>query len=387
MGEIGVFERGATVDQTAYALLSDLLRIAREREWTGARSSPRSRPGSLPRGRAPARGAEEVVVFAAASLTDALAEIARGFEAPTGHRVVSSFGGSNDLARQIRAGAPGRRLRLGERRADGRAREGRTGARGGPRRPALEPARGRRPARLDGRGPRGRRTSPRPDGSPSPTRGGAGRHLRAGVAREARPLGPPARAGRAHARRARRARRGRLRERATPVSSTGPTPRSRAACGSPSRCPPTRRRASSTRRRCCARARPGGSRLLRAPALARGAGRLRAARLRSCSRRGRRDGRARTCGIVVFTLQMAAAATAARARARRRRRLPARPLPRPGARRPRDAALAAARAAADRRRPRSCSSCSAATARSAPGSPRTASRSSSPGRRSCSRRP
>ena len=29
MGEIGVFERGATVDQTAYALLSDLLEIAR----------------------------------------------------------------------------------------------------------------------------------------------------------------------------------------------------------------------------------------------------------------------------------------------------------------------------------------------------------------------
>ena len=31
MGEIGVFERGATVDQTAYALLSDLLEIARAR--------------------------------------------------------------------------------------------------------------------------------------------------------------------------------------------------------------------------------------------------------------------------------------------------------------------------------------------------------------------
>jgi homoserine dehydrogenase len=30
MGEIGVFERGATVDQTAYALLSDLLQVIRE---------------------------------------------------------------------------------------------------------------------------------------------------------------------------------------------------------------------------------------------------------------------------------------------------------------------------------------------------------------------
>jgi len=50
--------------------------------------------------------ADEVVVFAAASLADALREIAKGFEARTGHRVVLSLGGSNDLARQIRAGAP-----------------------------------------------------------------------------------------------------------------------------------------------------------------------------------------------------------------------------------------------------------------------------------------
>ncbi len=49
---------------------------------------------------------EEVVVFAAASLADALREIGSAFEARTGHRVVLSVGGSNDLARQIRAGAP-----------------------------------------------------------------------------------------------------------------------------------------------------------------------------------------------------------------------------------------------------------------------------------------
>jgi molybdate transport system substrate-binding protein len=49
---------------------------------------------------------DEVVVFAAASLADALREIATSFEAGTGHRVVLSLGGSNDLARQIRAGAP-----------------------------------------------------------------------------------------------------------------------------------------------------------------------------------------------------------------------------------------------------------------------------------------
>jgi len=56
---------------------------------------------------APGRAAaEEVVVFAAASLSDAIGEIARGFEAHTGHEVVASFAGSNELARQIKAGAP-----------------------------------------------------------------------------------------------------------------------------------------------------------------------------------------------------------------------------------------------------------------------------------------
>jgi molybdate transport system substrate-binding protein len=53
-----------------------------------------------------AHPADEVVVFAAASLTDALAEIGKEFEARSGARLVFSFAGSNDLARQIRAGAP-----------------------------------------------------------------------------------------------------------------------------------------------------------------------------------------------------------------------------------------------------------------------------------------
>jgi len=53
-----------------------------------------------------ALAADEVVVFAAASLTDALAEIGRDFEARSGAHLVVSFAGSNDLARQIRAGAP-----------------------------------------------------------------------------------------------------------------------------------------------------------------------------------------------------------------------------------------------------------------------------------------
>jgi molybdate transport system substrate-binding protein len=53
-----------------------------------------------------ASGAEEVVVFAAASLEDALTEIGAGFERATGNRVLFSFGASSTLARQIRAGAP-----------------------------------------------------------------------------------------------------------------------------------------------------------------------------------------------------------------------------------------------------------------------------------------
>jgi molybdate transport system substrate-binding protein len=53
-----------------------------------------------------ALAADEVTLFAAASLTDALKEIAAGFEAESGHKVLLNLGGSNDLARQIKAGAP-----------------------------------------------------------------------------------------------------------------------------------------------------------------------------------------------------------------------------------------------------------------------------------------
>jgi homoserine dehydrogenase len=48
MGEIGVFERGATVDQTAYALLSDLLEVASRNRATRPAGSSRSRASSPP---------------------------------------------------------------------------------------------------------------------------------------------------------------------------------------------------------------------------------------------------------------------------------------------------------------------------------------------------
>lgn len=49
--------------------------------------------------------ASEVTVFAAASLSEAVGEVARAFEASTGHKVVTSFGPSSFLAKQIKAGA------------------------------------------------------------------------------------------------------------------------------------------------------------------------------------------------------------------------------------------------------------------------------------------
>ncbi|GGB44110.1 molybdate ABC transporter substrate-binding protein [Roseibium aquae] len=50
--------------------------------------------------------AEEIIVFAAASMTSALAEIETNFEAATGHDLVVSLAGSSALARQIQQGAP-----------------------------------------------------------------------------------------------------------------------------------------------------------------------------------------------------------------------------------------------------------------------------------------
>ena len=50
--------------------------------------------------------AGELQVFAAASLTDALQEIAPAYEAASGSKLQFNFAGSNTLARQIQEGAP-----------------------------------------------------------------------------------------------------------------------------------------------------------------------------------------------------------------------------------------------------------------------------------------
>lgn len=50
--------------------------------------------------------AGEIAVFAAASLTDALKEIAVSYEKSSGHKIRFNFAASNTLAQQIQAGAP-----------------------------------------------------------------------------------------------------------------------------------------------------------------------------------------------------------------------------------------------------------------------------------------
>jgi molybdate transport system substrate-binding protein len=54
----------------------------------------------------PLASADKVIVFAAASLQEALEAAAKPFEERSGHRVVLSFAGSNALARQIESLAP-----------------------------------------------------------------------------------------------------------------------------------------------------------------------------------------------------------------------------------------------------------------------------------------
>lgn len=56
---------------------------------------------------APVAGhADEVVVFAAASMANALSEIEKNFEVASGHELIVSLAGSSALARQIQQGAP-----------------------------------------------------------------------------------------------------------------------------------------------------------------------------------------------------------------------------------------------------------------------------------------
>lgn len=61
--------------------------------------------GATPAASQAPRG-EELSVFAAISLADALTEIGKAWDAGSGNHTVFNFGASSDLARQIQAGAP-----------------------------------------------------------------------------------------------------------------------------------------------------------------------------------------------------------------------------------------------------------------------------------------
>ena len=50
--------------------------------------------------------AADPVIFAAASLKNALDDVAKAYEAKTGHKVTISYAGSSALAKQIEQGAP-----------------------------------------------------------------------------------------------------------------------------------------------------------------------------------------------------------------------------------------------------------------------------------------
>ena len=65
-----------------------------------------SLPATAQGPQAPARARQGVLVFAAASLSDALTEAGKAYEAEGGGPVRFNFAASNDLARQIAAGAP-----------------------------------------------------------------------------------------------------------------------------------------------------------------------------------------------------------------------------------------------------------------------------------------
>ena len=65
-----------------------------------------SLPATAQGPQAPARARQGVLVFAAASLSDALTEVGKAYEAEGGGPVRFNYAGSNVLARQIEAGAP-----------------------------------------------------------------------------------------------------------------------------------------------------------------------------------------------------------------------------------------------------------------------------------------
>src|SRR6059058_3929997 len=93
------------------ALLAGLVRAATGAGQADAAGRAKGAAATAPAASAPAAAAteparRELLVFAAASLSDALEEVGRAFTAATGVRVAASYAASSVLAKQIEAGAP-----------------------------------------------------------------------------------------------------------------------------------------------------------------------------------------------------------------------------------------------------------------------------------------
>src|SRR5437879_2518015 len=88
------------------ALLAGLMRAATGAGQADAEGRAKGAAATPPAVAATEPARRELLVFAAASLSDALEEVGRAFTAATGVRVAASYAASSVLAKQIEAGAP-----------------------------------------------------------------------------------------------------------------------------------------------------------------------------------------------------------------------------------------------------------------------------------------
>ena len=169
------------------------------------------------------------------------------WEAASGHHAVFNFGASSDLSRQIRAGAPADVFFSADTAQMDALEQRGAGAGGGRARSALEHAGGDRARRLDGARQRPARPRRLQDDRTRRPAGGAGRRLRAHLARGPGALAAARATRGADAPRARGARRRRVRERRGRHRLPDRRGRARSAPGSRSRCRASRGRRSATR--------------------------------------------------------------------------------------------------------------------------------------------
>ena len=88
------------------ALLAGLVRAATGAGHADAAGRAKGAAATAPAAAATEPARRELLVFAAASLSEALEEVGRAFTAATGMRVAASYAASSVLAKQIEAGAP-----------------------------------------------------------------------------------------------------------------------------------------------------------------------------------------------------------------------------------------------------------------------------------------